>query len=97
VLWGLLANVLIMLVGELLMPHGTQDAAQAARLILRGVYSRLFWGMVIGVGHVLPVLLLALIPGTAMWVTGLAGLCALVGLLVFEHVWLLAGQAMPLS
>ena len=50
VLWGLLVNMLSILVGELWMPHGTQDAAQAARLILRGAYSRLFWGMVIG-GH----------------------------------------------
>jgi Fe-S-cluster-containing dehydrogenase component/formate-dependent nitrite reductase membrane component NrfD len=96
-LWGLLANVFIMLVGELWMPHGTQDAAHAARLILRGTYSRLFWGMVIGVGHVVPVLLLALIPGTSMGITGLAGLCALAGLLVFEHIWLIAGQSVPLS
>jgi Fe-S-cluster-containing dehydrogenase component/formate-dependent nitrite reductase membrane component NrfD len=97
VLWGLLANVFIMLVGELWMPHGTQDAAQAARLILRGVYSRLFWGMVIGVGHVLPVVLLALIPGAPIGATFLAGLCALAGLLVFEHIWLIAGQTVPLS
>jgi len=97
VLWGLLANGFIVLVGELWMLHGTQDAAQAARLILRGVYSRLFWGMVIGVGHVLPVLLLALIPGTLIGVTCLAGLCALAGLLVFEHLWLIAGQTVPLS
>jgi len=97
VLWGLLANGFIILVGELWMPHGTQDAAQAARLILRGVYSRIFWGMVIGVGHLLPVLLLVLIPGAPMGTTFLAGLCALVGLLVFEHIWLIAGQTVPLS
>jgi formate-dependent nitrite reductase membrane component NrfD len=97
VLWGLLANAFIILVGELWMPHGTQDAAQAARLILRGVYSRLFWGMVMGVGHVLPILLLALIPGAPIGVTCLAGLCALAGLLVFEHIWLIAGQTVPLS
>jgi uncharacterized membrane protein len=97
VLWGLLANVFIILVGELWMPHGTQDAAQAARLILRGVYSRSFWGIVIGVGHVLPVLLLALLPGAPMGATFLAGLCVLVGLLVFEHIWLIAGQTVPLS
>ena len=74
------------------MPHGTQDAAQAARLILRGVYSQLFWGVVIGVGHVLPVLLLALIPDAPIGATCLAGLCALAGLLVFEHIWLIAGR-----
>jgi len=36
VLWGLLVNMFSILVGELWMPHGTQDTAQAARLILRG-------------------------------------------------------------
>jgi hypothetical protein len=53
--------------------------------------------MVMGVGHVLPILLLALIPGAPIGVTCLAGLCALAGLLVFEHIWLIAGQAVPLS
>ena len=96
-LWGLLANAFIILVGELWMPHGTQDAAYAARLIVRGTYRQPFWSLVIGVGHVLPVLLLALIPGTPIGVTFLAGLCALAGLLVFEHMWLIAGQSVPLS
>ena len=98
VLWGLLVNMFSILVGELWMPHGTQDAAQAARLILRvGVYSRLFWGLVIGVGHVLPVLLLALLRGAPIGVTFLAGLCALAKFLVFEHIWLIAGQNVPLT
>src|SRR5262249_32330408 len=97
VLWGLLANAFIILVGELWMPHGTQDAAQAARLILRGVYRWLLWGMVLGVGHVLPVLRLALIWGAPMGATFLAGLGALVALLAFEHIWLIAGQSVPLS
>lgn len=96
-LWGLVANVFTILVGELWMPHGTQDAAKAAHLILRGPYCRLFWGLVIGVGHVVPLFLLAIIPGTAMGVTGLAGLAALAGLLVFEHIWVIAGQSVPLS
>jgi formate-dependent nitrite reductase membrane component NrfD len=96
-LWGLLVNAFIVLVGELWMPHGTQDATHAARLILRGAYSQLFWGVVIGAGHLLPVVLLALIPGTPIGVTCLAGLCALAGLLVFEHIWLMAGQSVPLS
>ncbi|MBM3225735.1 MAG: 4Fe-4S ferredoxin, partial [Candidatus Tectomicrobia bacterium] len=97
VLWGLVVNLLMTLVGELWMPHGTQDAAQAARLILRGIYSRFFWGLVVVLGHVVPILLLALIPGAPIGVTLVAGLCALTGLLVFEHLWLMAGQSVPLS
>jgi hypothetical protein len=73
-LWGLLANAFIIVVDEMWMPHGTQDAAHPARLIVRGTYRQPFWSFVIGVGHVLPVLLLALIPGTAISVTFLAGL-----------------------
>jgi formate-dependent nitrite reductase membrane component NrfD len=96
-LWSLLANLFIILVGELWMPHGTRDAARAARLILRGPYRRPFWGVVVGLGHVLPVVLLVLVPGAPLGVTCLAGIGALVGLLVFELLWLIAGQAMPLS
>jgi len=96
-LWSLLANLFIILVGELWMPHGTQDAARAAKLILHGPYSQHFWGVVVGLGHALPVLLLVLVPGVPSGVSLLAGCCALVGLLVFEHIWIIAGQAMPLS
>lgn len=96
-LWSLVANLFIMLVGELWMPHGTQDAARAARLILCGPYRTAFWGMVVVVGHAVPLVLLALIPGTSPGLSFLAGGCALLGLLAFEHVWLMAGQAVPIS
>lgn len=96
-LWSLLTNLFIILVGELWMPHGTQDAARAAELILRGPYSQPFWGVVVGLGHALPVLLLVLVPGAPIGVSFLAGVFALGGLLVFEHIWILAGQAIPLS
>jgi formate-dependent nitrite reductase membrane component NrfD len=96
-LWSLVANLFIILVGELWMPHGTQDAAGAARMILRGLYARPFWGIVVVLGHLVPLLLLALIPGAALGFTAVASLFALAGLLVFEHIWIMAGQAMPLS
>ena len=96
-LWSLLANIFIILVGELWMPHGTQDAARAAKLLLRGPYRRHFWGVVVGLGHVLPVVLLVVVPAAPIGVTFLASVCALIGLLIFEHLWLIAGQAMPLS
>jgi formate-dependent nitrite reductase membrane component NrfD len=96
-LWSLLASLFIILVGELWMPHGTRDAARAARMILRGAYRTPFWGIVVGLGHAVPVLLLALVPGAPLVVSLLAGCSALVGLLVFEHLWLMAGQSAPLS
>ena len=53
--------------------------------------------MVVGLGHGVPVLLLVLVPGAPLVVSLLVGGSALVGLLVFEHLWLMAGQAAPLS
>ena len=70
---------------------------KAARLIFCGVYAKPFWGAVIVVGHILPVLLLVLVPGAPRGISLLAGGLALIGLLVFEHIWLMAGQALPLS
>ncbi len=96
-LWSLLGNLFMILVGELWMPHGTQDAAKAAMLILRGPYRKLFWGLVIGLGHIAPLLLLLVVPGVPLGISLLAGCFALLGLFVFEHLWLLAGQSIPLS
>lgn len=97
VLWSLVANLFIILVGELWMPHGTQDAAGAARMILYGAYAKPFWGLVVVLGHLVPLVLLALVPGVAVGFTAVASLLALGGLLVFEHIWVMAGQSMPLS
>lgn len=96
-LWSTVANLFIMLVGELWMPHGAQDATRAARMITRGPFSKLFWSGVVGLGHAVPVLLLALVPGSPIGISLLAGGLALAGLLIFEHIWLLAGQSVPLS
>jgi formate-dependent nitrite reductase membrane component NrfD len=95
-LWALVANLFIILVGELWMPHGTQDAASAARMILGGQYAKPFWVAVVVLGHILPLLLLVLIP-VSIGFSAVAGLFALAGLLVFEHIWIMAGQTVPLS
>lgn len=96
-LWSLLGNLFITLIGELWLPHGTQDAARAATMMVRGAYAKLFWGVVVVVGHAVPLLLLALVPGTSVVVSLVAGVLSLIGLLVYEHLWLMAGQAVPLS
>jgi formate-dependent nitrite reductase membrane component NrfD/ferredoxin len=96
-LWSLLGNLFVMLVGELWLPHGTRDASRAAVLILRGPYSKLFWGVVVALGHGVPLALLVFIPGAPPGVSLVAGALSLIGLLVFEHIWIIAGQSMPLS
>ncbi len=97
-LWSLIANAFIILVGELWLPHGTRDAAKAADMIWRGQFAQRFWAGVVGLGHVLPVVLLAAIPfGLDPLAAIVAGACALIGLLAFEDIWVKAGQALPLS
>jgi formate-dependent nitrite reductase membrane component NrfD len=96
-LWSLLGNLFITLIGELWLPHGTQDAAKAATIMVRGAYAKCFWGAVVVVGHAVPLLLLVLVPGSVLMVSLVAGVLSLIGLLVYEHLWLMAGQAVPLS
>ena len=97
-LWSLIANLFIILVGELWLPHGTRDAAKAVQMIVRGQYAQRFWIGVVGLGHVVPVvLLIAISVGLAPIAAIVAGGFALIGLLLFEDIWVRAGQALPLS
>jgi len=95
-LFSLLANVLIIVGSEFGKSHHTPDAKFARDLIVKGSLSRPFWGLAVAVGNVIPtVLLLAF--GVTTPVIGLAAVMSLVGLLAYEHIWVVAGQAAPLS
>jgi VIT1/CCC1 family predicted Fe2+/Mn2+ transporter len=78
------------------MPHTTDNAAYAARLITRGPFKNLFWGLAVGLGGLLPLLLLSLAPRTVLSVA-ISSLLALGGLLVFEYCFVMAGQSVPNS
>ena len=87
---------LAMACGDLFMKHGSEEATRASVLLLSGPLSKSFWIFVVGLGVVIPVGLIlwlanALIPGAA------ASLLALFGLWMHEHLWIKAGQAIPLS
>jgi Fe-S-cluster-containing dehydrogenase component/formate-dependent nitrite reductase membrane component NrfD len=87
------AHALLVLL-EMGAVHQTEDAAAAAcwaRTAARG--HVLAWG-VIGAGHVLPLALL-LRPHPAM--AAGASLLALAGLAAYEHLYVRAGQSVPLS
>jgi formate-dependent nitrite reductase membrane component NrfD len=91
---GGLTLSLIVIVAELLTTPPTADAHQAMRWILGREMGRWFWGMGIGVGHLLPLVLLAtgwqsLYPAAAV--------AALVGMYLIEKLWVLAPQQVPLS
>jgi Fe-S-cluster-containing dehydrogenase component/formate-dependent nitrite reductase membrane component NrfD len=82
-----------LLFAELRGGHGGVDVTRAARLITRGSFRARFWYGAVVAGIVLPFIM--------AWVGGLwtvLGAClALVGLWIYEDVWVEAGQSIPLS
>ncbi len=91
-----LAAHLLTLSAEFLMPHPTDTARYGAHLIIHGPFRRVFWGLVVLLGGLVPVVLLATGWGEAGPVA-LAGVLALAGLLAFEWCFVMAGQAVPNS
>ncbi len=83
----------VILFAELLVAHASVDAARAARLITRGPWRTPFWGGVVAAGTLLPIILVWPNPYSA----ALGALLVLVGLWIYEDVWVKAGQAIPLS
>jgi hypothetical protein len=87
---------LLILLGEFAMPHATDNARYAARLITHGSYRLPFWIGAVLMGGVLPALLLVLNSSSAA-AAAVSGLLALAGLLVFEWCFIMAGQSVPNS
>ncbi len=81
---------LLLLLGELTLPHATAHARTAAHELTAGRYRTPF-----RLGVALSVLALAapLAPAVAL----VAAVSALVGLLLFEHAYVQAGQSVPLA
>jgi Fe-S-cluster-containing dehydrogenase component/formate-dependent nitrite reductase membrane component NrfD len=87
---------LLILLGEIAMPHATDNAGYAARLITHGPYRTLFWVGAVVLGGIIPALLL-LVGASNSIIVGLSGLLALAGLLAFEWCFVMAGQSVPNS
>jgi len=87
---------LLMMLGEVVVPHSTDNGRYAARLISRGPFRRLFWGGAVLLGSVLSVVLLILSRSSSL-ISGVASVFALLGLLIFEWCFVMAGQAVPNS
>lgn len=94
-LGGLVAHA-ILVAAEIFLPEENVEKARAARFMRRGSYAKLFWGGVVG-GTVLPIILLAVGIGQFDIFALLIALVALAGLFIWEHLWVQAGQAVPLS
>jgi Ni/Fe-hydrogenase subunit HybB-like protein len=87
---GASAVHLLMVLGELTLPHPTAHARTAAHNLTSGRFRTFFRA-----GIALSVLALAapIAPLAAL----LASIAALVGLLLFEHAYVQAGQSVPLA
>ncbi len=93
---GALTAHAVLMFGEVFMPEENADKTRAARLIAKGIFSRWFWVGAVLVGTLLPVILL-LFGAENEVLTTLGAVLALAGLLIWEHIWVQAGQAVPLS
>ena len=93
-LWyALLASAALILL-ESFAIHQTADAQAAARYMHTGWRLGLFAGGVMLAGHILPLLLLY---GASPVMGPLAALGVLAGLACYEHLYVRAGQSVPLS
>ena len=87
---------LVMVLGEVGIPHSTDNSRYAARLMTHGIFSSYFWAGGVTLGGILPMLLL-LIAASNPLVVGLASVMALSGLYIFEWCFVMAGQSVPNS
>jgi formate-dependent nitrite reductase membrane component NrfD len=95
---GVSSNALVVL-GELFVPHLNSHVNSAANTLKSGKYSVSFWAGFGVIGGLVPIVLLAvgLASGNLIWLGAIAAAMSLVGLLVYENLWIKAGQSVPLS
>ncbi|MGA9355715.1 MAG: NrfD/PsrC family molybdoenzyme membrane anchor subunit, partial [Terriglobales bacterium] len=91
-----LALHVVMMLGEMAMPHTTDNSRYAARLITHGPFSRAFWAGAIAAGGILPLLIMLVAPHNTI-ADRVAAILALAGLLIFEWCFVMAGQSVPNS
>ncbi|GCE10011.1 4Fe-4S dicluster domain-containing protein [Dictyobacter aurantiacus] len=85
---------------EVFGSHSSRHIAAAAHTMMTARLRPFFLYLFLGAGSLLPVVLLVLallLPGAQLLLLGLAGLLALSGLFAYEHCFVVAGQAVPLS
>ncbi len=86
---------LFTLVTELTITHPTTSAKMVVKMITKGRYKNLFWGVTVLVGNIIPLALLLL--GAGELVAVLSGVCVLAGILITEKIWVEAPQRVPLA
>jgi Fe-S-cluster-containing dehydrogenase component/formate-dependent nitrite reductase membrane component NrfD len=94
---SVVAHLVILVFEHVFSPSPTRHHELATQTILRGHYSRLFWGAAIVGGGLLPVLMLLTLGSLSPLVVAVAALLALAGGAAWEYIWVEAGQSVPLS
>jgi formate-dependent nitrite reductase membrane component NrfD len=87
---------LAMVFTELFIKHGAEEGVRAGDLLLKGALWKPFWIIAIGVGVLAPAILIFLPIASLLPNVG-AAILALFGLWFYDHLWIKAGQAVPLS
>ncbi len=87
---------LVTMLFELTTTHPTVDAERVSNMITKGQYSKLFYGGVILLGNIIPVVLLMISVGNPMMMAA-AGALVLIGIYFTEHIWVEAPQRIPLT
>ena len=77
--------------------HATRHAASAAHMVTNGRYARLFWAGAVGGAVITAALAAVAWNGDLMLLAVLAGLLAQAVLLIYESIFVRAGQDVPLS
>ena len=98
VLCASLALHLLVVLGEtVFLPAHSHHMLAVKRLILHGHHTAVFYGVVLIMGGLVP-LLLALLAMSSMPTVGYAAaVLTLIGLYAWDHIWVHAGQEVPLS
>jgi formate-dependent nitrite reductase membrane component NrfD len=103
-LYGLLVNLLAislllslaMILGDVSGGHRSEEIKRATELLTHGALRTQFWMLAIVLGVFVPIGLL-IWAGEFVWGPMAAAVLALFGLWMYEHLWIKAGQAIPLS
>ncbi len=88
---ALIVDLFVTLVGEFSIPHASEVAAKAAHEISYGRFKNHFWLGSIGLGHVLPLLLVWSFADVVI-VGAVAAVFATAGLYLYEYAFVMAPQ-----
>ncbi len=81
------ATHVLFVLGEITLPHGTAQTRFAVQQMTHGKYKAFFWSS----------LVFGVIAVAAPWLGVFAAGAGLIGLLLFEHAYVQAGQSVPLA